>query len=391
MKRYLASGIVMDISLNETGGYNVQVICPHITYTNWDEGLQEVYNMVLGACNALKSEGIFSGEYNLTGTGNSSVSEAGGDGKSEQNKQTQVKNGQTTKKVKGEAHKGKNSKGKSRATAINGVPPEDKKVIKTPVGRYIMVPDKATVELFGMDKIQTMAGVNIIGDPAGARAFTVNGKRYIAEFDKKGNFIGYFLSTDMKTKFTPDQVIYQNKVDDSFINKLLEITYNLGYDPDKLMAVIAHETGETFSPTIAYKKKVLKKVGKGKDAKIEKSYIPVAVGLIQFTENALKGINKTNGTNYTLNDVLKMSAEEQLDLAEKYYSQGLIKGKKLTTMEDYGVANFAPANIGKPSSNIIFKKGSIEYTQNSSLDLNKTGEITNADVGNSFKLQYVKK
>lgn len=142
------------------------------------------------------------------------------------------------------------------------------------------------------------------------------------------------------------------KVSDIFRDKVRKISGDLGCDPSFLMAAMAFETGETFSPSEK------SKAGSG------------ATGLIQFIPKTAVGLGTTT------DDLAKMSAENQLDFVAKYFERQ--KGK-LHTLEDVYMAILLPTAVGKPNNHVLFKKGSKAYDQNKGLDLNNNGEITKAE------------
>lgn len=90
-------------------------------------------------------------------------------------------------------------------------------------------------------------------------------------------------------------------------------------------------------------------------------------GLIQFMAATAKGL----GTNTTA--LAAMSAIEQLDWVEKYFQP--YKGR-MKTLEDLYMAILWPAAVGKESSYVLFRKGTLAYTQNDGLDVNNNGQIT---------------
>jgi len=251
-----------------------------------------------------------------------------------------------------------------------GDEPVDQQVIKTASGSYMNIPASAKVETFGASKIKTTGGVSVSVDAKAAKAFTIDGVRYVAGFNKKGVSLGYFKSTDLKTQYKPVALFYESLYSSDFKKKLLEICFILGQDPNKLLTVMAHETGETFKPNI----------WNG----------TTAVGLIQFTDIALKEINNTFSTNYTKDSVAAKTAVEQLDLVRMFYQTPMLKNVHFNKIEDYAVANFAPGFIGKSENTTIFKYPSLGYTQNKGLDLNKDSLITVGEVGAKFKSVYLK-
>ena len=111
-----------------------------------------------------------------------------------------------------------------------------------------------------------------------------------------------------------------------------------------------------------------------------------AIGLIQFTDICIEDINKTYNRHYTKQSIAKMSALQQLDLAEL----ALIRAKKiagfpanhrLTAGELYAI-NYAPANARK---DIVAKRGDGLYEGNEGLDLNKDGKISQNELGQRIK------
>lgn len=163
----------------------------------------------------------------------------------------------------------------------------------------------------------------------------------MAGFNNEGGFTGYVLSTDLKTQYSPMALIYESKISAGFKNKLLEISYNLGHDPNKLLAVFAQETGETFSPSI-----------RSGDSQ---------VGLLQFTGTAITQINNKFGTTYTKAQLEVMSAEDQLIVVQQYFQS---INKTITTIDDYALATFSPKNVGKSANSVIYKKGEDRYKKN---------------------------
>ena len=123
---------------------------------------------------------------------------------------------------------------------------------------------------------------------------------------------------------------------------------------DKLMACMAFETGETFSPTI--------KNGAGAPY----------YGLIQFGKAAATDC----GT--TVEALVKMTAEQQLEYVYKYFKP--LTGK-LRTVSDLYMKILWPAAVGKPENTTLWDKDSrpTTYTQNKGLDVNKDGLITKAE------------
>jgi hypothetical protein len=146
------------------------------------------------------------------------------------------------------------------------------------------------------------------------------------------------------------------KVSAPFRARIVEISNNLGVNPDFMMACIAFESGETFSPSVK------NAAGSG------------AVGLIQFMPSTAQAL----GT--TAQQLAAMSAVKQLDFVEKYF---MPKAGKLRTLEDVYMTILWPVAVGKPNEYVLFDKNDTEhpkrYIQNAGLDFNKDGLITKAE------------
>jgi hypothetical protein len=138
------------------------------------------------------------------------------------------------------------------------------------------------------------------------------------------------------------------KVSPEFRAKVFAIAARLGASADHLMAAMAFETAETFSPSI-----------RNKDTG--------ATGLIQFMPSTAESL----GTSTEL--LAAMSAEEQLDYVERYFAR---KKGPFASLADVYMAILWPRAIGKPDTFILFAKGSKAYAQNSGLDLNADGAVT---------------
>ncbi len=150
---------------------------------------------------------------------------------------------------------------------------------------------------------------------------------------------------------------WSEKVSDEFVGMTQQICDDLqmGFDgADKLMACMAFETGETFSPKI--------KNGAGAPY----------YGLIQFGKAAAKDV----GT--TVEALVTLSAEQQLIYVHKFFKP--YKGK-LKTLSDVYMRILWPAAVGKPEDFIIFVNDgkSKAYMQNKGLDVNKDGKVTKAE------------
>lgn len=150
------------------------------------------------------------------------------------------------------------------------------------------------------------------------------------------------------------KLAWGNKVSAEFREAVFRICAALGIEPDYLMACIAWESNETFSPSVK------NMAGSG------------ATGLIQFMPPTAKGL----GT--TVQALAKMTAVEQLDYVRMYFKpyQG-----RLVTLSDVYMAILWPRAIGKPENYVLWSKATkpTTYAQNKGLDANRDGSITKAE------------
>ena len=162
---------------------------------------------------------------------------------------------------------------------------------------------------------------------------------------------------------TDEPLAWGAKVSAKFRERVRDIADGLGCDPSFLMAAMAFETGETFSPSIT------NAAGSG------------AIGLIQFMPSTATGLGTTTERLAT------MTAERQLDYVESYFASS--KGK-LDTLEDVYMKILWPAAIGRSDTYVLFSKPSIQYTQNRGLDGNGDGAVTKAEAAAPVRNKLVK-
>lgn len=142
-----------------------------------------------------------------------------------------------------------------------------------------------------------------------------------------------------------------------------------GFDvkADDIVNFMAVETAGTFSPSI--------RSGGKKNG---------AVGLAQFTQIAVDDMNRFRkaGDKLTKTKIGNMSFTEQSKVVTEYLSTALgrknMQGKNISASDLYA-AVFSPAAIGK-SANATIYSGGRNYRANRSLDTNKDGRITKAEL-----------
>jgi hypothetical protein len=187
-------------------------------------------------------------------------------------------------------------------------------------------------------------------------------KEFVDEFGKSGKNLVLVVEVGNSVPIpTTGSLVWGKKVSAEFRSKVIEICARIKINADYLMAAMAFESGESFSPSIQNAS------GSG------------AVGLIQFMPSTAKGLGTTTS------ELSKMTTEQQLDYVEKYFKP---HSGKLQTLEDIYMAILWPAAIGKPNDHILFKKGSAAYTQNAGLDIDKDGNITKAEAAGKVREKY---
>lgn len=171
-----------------------------------------------------------------------------------------------------------------------------------------------------------------------------------------------------KTPENKTSYIVKGDFTQKFINRVKKIAEKINLDDyHDLLALINAESG--FSTTV-------RSGGKANGA----------VGLIQFTDIAIRELNQVYGLSLTKNKIAAMSAMEQLDLVEKYLvrakSYKFKQNEKLTGSDLYAIV-YMPANA---KSNIVAaQKDGKNYRSNIGLDMNKDGQITYDELGKQLK------
>lgn len=148
-----------------------------------------------------------------------------------------------------------------------------------------------------------------------------------------------------------EPIAWGARVTGSFKSRLVELCQTLEIDPNHMMAAIAFETAETFSPAIK------NAAGSG------------ATGLIQFMPSTAEALGTTT------EQLQAMSAVEQLDYVEKYFQP--YRGR-CQTLSDVYMAILWPRGIGKPEDFVLFEKTTQPktYQMNRGLDRDADGQIT---------------
>ncbi len=169
--------------------------------------------------------------------------------------------------------------------------------------------------------------------------------------------------TQVQATAQPGHLCWGAKVSPSFKAKVIEVSRALELNPDYLMACMAFESGESFSP------KKTNTAGSG------------ATGLIQFMPRTAKGLGTTT------EKLAAMTPEQQLDYVEQYLKS--YKGK-MHSLEDVYMAILYPADIGKPVSTGVFSDPSVAYSQNKGLDTDKDGKVSIGEISAKIRSEYEK-
>lgn len=148
------------------------------------------------------------------------------------------------------------------------------------------------------------------------------------------------------------------KLGSGFSAKLEQVAKNLNCDPSDLLGMMQSESG--LNPQ-AYN-------GNGG-----------ATGLIQFMPSTARSLGTST------EELLNMSAVEQLDYVEKYFSNFTGgSGQKLTGGDLYTLC-FLPAFLDRE---VLCSSGDKYYSANSGLDANNDGQITKSELGNRVHNKY---
>jgi hypothetical protein len=153
------------------------------------------------------------------------------------------------------------------------------------------------------------------------------------------------------------EIAWGKKVSSAFKAKVIKICSNLGCDPSHLMAAMAFETGETFSPS-------------------KKNPKSGATGLIQFMPKTATGLGTSTAA------LAAMTAVDQLDFVAKHLKP--FKNKMKTVSDVYMTILF-PKAVGKPEAFVLFASPSKEFKQNSGLDVNKDKEVTKGEAASKVQ------
>ena len=147
------------------------------------------------------------------------------------------------------------------------------------------------------------------------------------------------------------EIAWGRKVSPRFKSKVILISAVLGCDPSHLMAAMAFETGETFSPSI-------------------RNARSGATGLIQFMPRTAKALGTSTAA------LAAMAAEDQLDFVGAYFSP---HEGRLGTLSDLYMAILWPRAVAREDAFVLFRAPATAYAQNAGLDVNRDGQVTKGE------------
>jgi len=173
----------------------------------------------------------------------------------------------------------------------------------------------------------------------------------------------------------PRQIAWGALVSPQFKKRVIEISDEIGIDPDWLMAIMALETGRTFRA----------------DQRNTQNPKSGPVGLLQFTEDGASSLGTTKDA------LAAMNALQQLEYVQKWFAP--YKGKKkadgralLSSLEDVYAAVHYPAAVRKADEATLYEKGKLYgkkqrdlYKVNSGLDENHDGRVTRGEAAEAVR------
>lgn len=154
------------------------------------------------------------------------------------------------------------------------------------------------------------------------------------------------------------------RVSADFRERVYALCAALGWSEDHaswLMACMAFETGQTFSPSV-------------------RNPASSATGLIQFMAATARGLGTTTTR------LARMSAVEQLAYVEAYFRP---TARRIRSLEDLYLAILWPKGVGQALEYVLWKTGTRAYWVNRGLDRNRDGQVTKAEAAAKVREQLL--
>lgn len=153
------------------------------------------------------------------------------------------------------------------------------------------------------------------------------------------------------------KIAWGRKVGAAFKEEVIILCAALECDPSHLMAAMAFETGETFSPS-------------------KRNPVSGATGLIQFMPRTAKALGTSTAA------LAAMTALDQLVFVGQYFRP--FSGR-MRTLSDVYMAILWPRAVGKPDATILFEAPSTNFEQNKGLDVNRDGAVTKGEAASKVQ------
>jgi hypothetical protein len=160
-------------------------------------------------------------------------------------------------------------------------------------------------------------------------------------------------------------IAWGSHVSPVFRERVWWIADTLGLNPDDLMACMAWESGETFSPSVK------NAAGSG------------ATGLIQFMPSTAVSLGTSTAK------LAAMAAEDQLNYVYKYFRPF---AGRLNNLGDIYMAILWPKAVGRSDEYVLWDAGQSPTTfrQNAGLDVNRDRKVTRAECLSKIKQKLAK-
>ena len=171
-----------------------------------------------------------------------------------------------------------------------------------------------------------------------------------------------FLGARRGPRPQPTKLAWGARVSPEFRRRVREICAGLGCDPNHLMAAMAFESAETFSPSV-------------------RNRLSGATGLIQFMPSTAQRLGTTTDA------LAAMTPEKQLDYVSRYFSP---YSGRLGTIEDVYMVILWPKAVGASNDTALFAKPSTAYEQNKALDVNGDGVVSKFEAAQFVRAKLTK-
>lgn len=174
-------------------------------------------------------------------------------------------------------------------------------------------------------------------------------------------------NVDSNSVYGVKTVPWGRKLADDELDKLAQVVRDLSWPKERisdLMACIAWESGETFSPSV-------------------RNPLSTATGLIQFISATARGLGTTTDA------LSRMTVVQQLDYVQAYFKP---YARRIKNLGDLYMAILYPVGVGKEDGFVLFDnvKSNRAYLANKGLDINLDGKVTREECLHKVRNKLVK-